>query len=69
MYIQGKQWVASESASNWLRFGSTEEKDVPCLFRIYIQYVFAYKIILRGDMVVQTDFFSLSNQDFAFRVI
>ena len=23
----------------------------------------------RGDMVVQTDFFSLSNQDFAFRVI
>ena len=24
---------------------------------------------LRGDMVVQIDFFSLSNQDFAFRVI
>ncbi len=24
---------------------------------------------LRGDMVVQTDFFSLSNQDLAFRVI
>lgn len=48
MYIQGKQWVASESASNWLRFGNTEEKDVPCLFRIYIQYVFAYEIILNA---------------------
>ena len=26
-------------------------------------------LFLRGDMVVQIDFFSLSNQDFAFRVI
>ena len=27
------------------------------------------RLLLRGDMVVQIDFFSLSNQDFAFRVI
>ena len=47
----------------------------PCLTSTVMHAWFVASIFkvcslaLRGDMVVQIDFFSLSNQDFAFRVI
>ena len=46
---------------------------VPAFCRKYSKVnrggICAALLSLRGDMVVQIDFFSLSNQDFAFRVI